>query len=193
MTTPTVDISKTSSENSGKENFRISIAAILVQAIGSLGPLAYLSLAFLANFFTDIIPAGAIEPKILFSFVLSWSLVNAINLLIELKLKRFNVKDFFKKTKWFAIAWLIPWIIFFFYTNTNAPQDPHSIEYEMFEFGQGLNYWIFIFLTAALWPLVATFFKNPSFKRELVVLLISIQVTILTEILIYIFKTPISF
>ncbi len=186
MTTPTVNISTTSNENSGKEKSRISVAAILVQAFGSLGPLAYIPLVCLFEFLTDRSVSGSgILMPFLAPFILSWSLVNAINFLIELKIGRFKFKDFFKKFMWVALVWIILWTVFYLISETDAPPSPHTFEYEVFVFGQAFLLWEFVLLTAALWPLVAAFFKKPSFKRELAVLIISIQVAVLLGITFY--------
>lgn len=188
MTTPTVNISTTSNENSGKEKSRISVAAILVQAFGSLGPLAYIPLVCLFEFLTDRSVSGSgILMPFLAPFILSWSLVNAINFLIELKLKLFNFKAFLKKAVWIVSIWFVPWTVYFFISDLGSPHDIHSFEYEMYSFGQAFEYCLFILLTASLWPLVATFFKKPSFKREVVVFIISVQIAILLSFALYIF------
>lgn len=123
---------------------------------------------------------------ILIPFIFSWSLVNAINFLIELKIGLFQFKIFFKFI-WIALVWIVPWLIFFLVSETDAPQNTHSLEYNIYAYNLAFLLWIFILLTAALWPLAATFFKKPSFKREFAVLIISIQATILATVAFHFF------
>ncbi|SHK91176.1 hypothetical protein SAMN05720468_10960 [Fibrobacter sp. UWEL] len=184
MTTPTENTSTMSNGSSGKRNTKTFAAAILVQAIGSLGPLAYLAIIFFAGV---KLPGDNGSGLLFFPLIFLWSLVNAVNFFIELKIGRFEFRTFFKKFVWVALIWVIPWTVFYLISETDTPQNSHSFEYEVFVFGQAFLLWEFILLTAALWPLAAAFFKKPSFKRELAVLIISIQLTILLSIGFFIF------